>query len=420
MRRKQRVGTGRPRRGATLVFVAIFAVALVGLAAFAIDVSRLYVGTSELQTGADAAALRGAQFLQYNTGADPTSVTKTFALANEALGDSLRLANADIWPVSWNSATGIADTTVSWALANAVRVDASRPVGLLFGGLVSSIVQRPRRRAIAWIANINRVTCPTPWGFPIKAINSVLYEANDDSVRFSMFDSLSAKLAAPGPLSVTVVFYPSDEPQPTPLNESWAFEAIDDKNVNMNAYADQVADASSCNANKSIAVDTVETFPGKGGGAIPQKTVSGAFGAGITGNKSLCEPPVVGKKGDPIADCYPVGSNGVGSPGVTVMTSFISSVSSSSAKVVSLGGFRVMCVFNGKPGGPKTQINNDPKESCAWYDAYRASSYAPPGLPVSLGQGTIVGYPVPSSPGLGQGTTLGNAPALGQRLILVR
>ena len=420
MRRKQRVGTSRPRRGATLIFVAVFAVALVGLAAFAIDLSRLYVGTNELQTGADAAALRGAQYLQYNSGADPTSVTTSFATSNQALNQPVVLANGDVWPAYWNATTRTADTTVSWADANAVRVDASRSTGLLFGRLLSSVSPSPKRRSIAWVANINRVVCPTPWGFPMAALNSVVYGLNDNTVRKSMFDSLSSKLLNPGPLSVTVIFYPSDEPQPTAANKSWAFEAIDDGNVSMNAYADQVADASTCNANTSIAIDSAESFPGKGGGAVPQKTVSGAFGAGITGNKSLCEPPPTGKKVNPVADCYPVGSGRTGPPGVTVMTSFIGAVSGKGATVVSLGGFRVMCVFNGKPGGPKSQINNDPDETCGWYTSYRTSAYAPAGLPVSLGQGTIVGYPIPVFPGLGQGTSLGNAPSLGQRLILVR
>lgn len=81
----------RERRGATLVFVAVFALALLGVAAFAIDASRLYVGTNELQTGADAAALRAARYMQTVAGGNPTSATVSFASANESLGSGLQL-----------------------------------------------------------------------------------------------------------------------------------------------------------------------------------------------------------------------------------------------------------------------------------------------------------------------------------------
>ncbi len=403
------------------MLVAIFAVVLVALAAFAIDVSRLYVGTNELQTGADAAALRGALHMQYNADQNPSDSIIAFASANQALDQAVTISSGDIRAAIWTPGVG-PDTTaaVTWETANAVQVTVAKPTGLLFGKLLSTVTPLPRRRAIAWIANINRVVCPTPWGFPMSAINNALYGTNDYTVRSSMFDSLTAKLQNPGPLSVTMIFYPSDEPSPTAVNESWPFEAIDDNNVNMNAYADQLANASDCDASSSIAIDSAEAFPGKGGGSIPQKTVSGAFGAGITGGESLCEPNDVVKKGAPAADCYPVGSKGLGPVGVTVITSFISEVSGKSANVVSLGGFRVMCVFTGKPGGKPGEISNDPSETCAWYDAYRKSAYAPSGLPVSLGQGTVVGYPVTTFASLSDGSTLGNAPSLAQRLVLVR
>lgn len=65
-RELRRVAGPRRRRGATLIMVALFSVAIVGMAAFAIDLSRLYVGTNELQTRADATALNAALLLQRN------------------------------------------------------------------------------------------------------------------------------------------------------------------------------------------------------------------------------------------------------------------------------------------------------------------------------------------------------------------
>ena len=48
----------KARRGSTVVMVAIMLVALVGVGAIAADVGRYQVVAAELQTAADAAALR--------------------------------------------------------------------------------------------------------------------------------------------------------------------------------------------------------------------------------------------------------------------------------------------------------------------------------------------------------------------------
>ena len=60
----------KTRRGATAVLVAILIVVVGGMAAFAIDLARVYTGVNEMQTGADASALAGAIQLQHS-GASP-------------------------------------------------------------------------------------------------------------------------------------------------------------------------------------------------------------------------------------------------------------------------------------------------------------------------------------------------------------
>ncbi len=415
MRRKQRVGTGRPRRGATLVFVAVFAVALVAMAAFAIDVSRLYVGTNELQTGADAAALRGALQLQSNPGTSPVAITTAFAKSNAALNDSIRLANADVTPIFYDPTATPKSVVATWATANAVEVVAEKSTGMLFGRVLTSVSQTPRRKAIAWVANINSVTCPAPWGFPLSALNNVLYGAEDFTLRSDMFARLDTIIDSGKELSIAMILYHSDQTKPTSAPaKSFGFDAIDDNDPggnNMNEYPKQIA-RTACAANSTLTTGLVEAFPGKGGGAVPAKTVDGAFGK-KAGDPSLC----IRKSGAPTnADCYPIASGGIGPAGVTVTVGWIDPVVGKNAQVRTIGGFKVMCVFNGKKGNGKA----DPDEHCDWYDALKASAYATAGLPVSFEAGTIVGYPMRTYPGLGQGTTLGNTPALGQRLILVR
>ena len=61
----------RGRRGSTLVMVAIMLVAFLGVGAISADVGRYFTVTGELQTAADAAALRGALKLGRDSGANP-------------------------------------------------------------------------------------------------------------------------------------------------------------------------------------------------------------------------------------------------------------------------------------------------------------------------------------------------------------
>jgi Flp pilus assembly protein TadG len=58
----------RDRKGATLIFVALAMIVLLGMAALAVDVGYLFVVRGELQNAADSGALAGAQALYNNNG----------------------------------------------------------------------------------------------------------------------------------------------------------------------------------------------------------------------------------------------------------------------------------------------------------------------------------------------------------------
>lgn len=411
----------KQRRGATIVFVALFAVAIVGLAAFAIDVSRLYVGVNELQTGADASALRGARFLQLNRDQSPVAAIASFDDRNQALDAPIDVSFSGVRPVFWDPAGSPQATYLnSWTNANAVEVTADRMTGLLFGRALSAVNSTPRRRAIAWIANITAVDCPTPWGFPMLALNEHLYgSTSPNTVNANIFDDLTRRLGeVNGPQSMTMIFWP-----PTHLDNSGpklpkqdgtdsAFYALA---ANMNDYADQLASPTSQCGNQTISIGTAEQFPGAGSGSTAQKTVDGTE-AVRTANKlvGLCE-----SQGLPAnrADCWPIGSLSFSgqTPGVTVTVGWVGSVSGSSVPVVTIGGFKVMCVYR-DPGKGKGG-----NESCEWLDGSANKAYFnAAGVKSPYDLGTVVGYPVPTYPGLGGGTQIGNAPSLAQRLILVR
>ena len=59
----------RQRRGAVLAWTVITFMALLGLVAVGTDVGWVVLGVQQLQTGADAAALAGANYVKYDQNA---------------------------------------------------------------------------------------------------------------------------------------------------------------------------------------------------------------------------------------------------------------------------------------------------------------------------------------------------------------
>lgn len=396
----------RPRRGISTVLVAIFLVAFVGIAGFAIDMSRGYLSANAAQTRADAAALYGAMELQKHPSVDPASAVATYATAQ--LGGAVGVVTYG----RWNQATATFDSTVALSRSNAVRVYAQKTDTLSIGRLVSRALPSPNRRAIAWLANIQNTTCPAPWGIPLIALNEQLYSTADYTVHSDMYGRLSDSLArVNGGFRVAMILVPRTSW--TASTGVWPFDGVDDASPGggMNAYADQVG-LTGCNANASFRIATTESYPASGSGNVPKKTADGAYGTGPASG-SMCEP--IPKSGPARAECYPVGSGRVGSVGVSRAVSWTSNPVSNSASVLTLSSFKVMCVFVGKGGG-----GADPAERCSWLDSYIASGLAPAGTATSYPSGTIVGYPELESRGLGAGVSLDTALSLYQRLILVK
>jgi len=162
----------RERRGATLVFVALMLVALLGVCAIAVDLSRIYVGVNELQTAVDAAALRGALALQRAPSGNPTATVTTFMSSNRVMGASATSVTVQGW--HWESDT-TKQKAVAWgatgatAGVNAVRVTATLSAGMLFGRAISAVIPRPSRSATAWVANVG-MTCMRPWMFEVTKV----------------------------------------------------------------------------------------------------------------------------------------------------------------------------------------------------------------------------------------------------------
>ena len=79
-------GVIKNRRGTVAIIIATSAVAFVGLAALAIDLSHLFVVRNELQNAADAGALAGARFL-YNNNGTAVNATANITAYNAAIAN---------------------------------------------------------------------------------------------------------------------------------------------------------------------------------------------------------------------------------------------------------------------------------------------------------------------------------------------
>jgi Flp pilus assembly protein TadG len=162
------------RRGSTLVLVAMMLAAFMGVAAIAADIGRFYVVAGELQTAADAAALKGASVLQVSTSSDLATTVDAEVIAfvpptNRADGTQMSVTAQDVTLGYWVPGTSGAPGTFEapgTRRPNAVEVKVSHSPRGIFSQLIARSSGLPlQRRAIAWIGNIS-LNCVRPWAFP--------------------------------------------------------------------------------------------------------------------------------------------------------------------------------------------------------------------------------------------------------------
>ena len=171
--------TKNARRGSTTVMVAIMLVAFLGVGAISSDVARYFVVTGELQTAADAAALRGAMKLSVTPGATPeapvdAAVVDFVAATNRADGTGLTVSDTAVQMAFYTPGTNGAQGTISYALAgrrpNAVTVNLrGAPRGIFSQLLGLTGVVNMNHAATAWVAHLGS-NCVRPWAFPYRAM----------------------------------------------------------------------------------------------------------------------------------------------------------------------------------------------------------------------------------------------------------
>jgi Flp pilus assembly protein TadG len=390
------------RRGATLVLVATLIVIIGGMAAFAIDLARIYSGVNEMQTGADAAALAGALRLQRINGASPVGGIQSFALSNNAFGSAISLSVGDIQGGFWNPYAGVF-TPTNWAGANAVRVTTRSTPTLAFGRLLNRGSLTATRSAVAWIANQDARDCIKPWGLDVTYIRTLLGQDLTGQDGANVIRSRNQTLA--GQYSMTVVASPNLVSPVVGTAAPTTFAALTSPGVRVKEY-DNAMVGENCNGRTDYVVNTDEsTVPIQTGTSfahVPWTTIQTVELNGYAGVKTC------GFSGPDDATCYDPSS--LTTAGVTVGISGATQVAPTVTSVKALLDFKLMCVFRGQPGVPGSAR---PTENCPWLTAA--------GLPAdNYVQGTIVGFPVNSVALTGPGNGLGNSISSAQKLVLVK
>jgi len=256
-------------------------VAFMGVAAIAADIGRFYVVTGELQTSADAAALKGAATLQRLTANFASAVDDSVSLfansTNLSDGNSVVIAPDSIDVGFWTPGVGGASGTFVTPAPvgvrpNAVSVKAYGAPRGVFAQMIGRTAGLPlERRAVAWIANIS-LNCTRPWGLNYLPL---VQKVNGNSDTTKNLDMTNFLTYANSPVANrTIVLHSSINPGGPTDDGPWtAFNLPSGPNGGANSgsvtFQSQIA---SCN---NIAVNS-----DAGNGNIQPSNGNGPCGAG--------------------------------------------------------------------------------------------------------------------------------------------
>jgi hypothetical protein len=271
----------KSRRGSTLVLVALMLAALMGIAAIAADIGRFYVVTGELQTSADAAALKGVAVLQrlttnYGSMVDD-SVTLWAQSTNRSDGDSVVIARDSIdvgwWDLGVNGAAGTwSANPPAGQRPNAVRVKAYGAPRGVFSQMIGRTAGLPlQRTAIAWIGNIS-LSCTRPWALNYLPLVQKVNGNSDttQSLDLTKFMAFAGTSAANRTLVMHSSITPSVWPGPIPPDDGeWTPYNLPTlsnggANAGQTTYQSQLSRCDNIAVNSDAANGDIQPSNGKG------------------------------------------------------------------------------------------------------------------------------------------------------------
>src|SRR6185437_3754757 len=140
----------RRRTGATLVIVAAMMTVVIGVAAIAIDASRLYVMRAELQTTADASAIAGIVEVKNKRPINAVPVALQYKPLNTVERQVAAMNPGDVEGGSWDFTTNTFTPLALWTdpSLNAVRVTATYPGLYTFARIFGTTGKLVQARAV--------------------------------------------------------------------------------------------------------------------------------------------------------------------------------------------------------------------------------------------------------------------------------
>ena len=186
MRPPIRPSTARARRGAILPFVCVLLTVLIGAAALAVDLGRVYLTGSEAQAGADAAAIAGARFLQQYSAYYNSYITTNYGIgavtaANRVAGAGTQVVS--VQPVTYDPSTNTVSPSSWTGSTSAVTVTVQATPKYVFAGALGIAAPTVTRKATAWIASVNGAGCVRPFALPYtRFYEEGMHRPHQDSV----------------------------------------------------------------------------------------------------------------------------------------------------------------------------------------------------------------------------------------------
>lgn len=164
-------------RGAAAVVVAVMLVALLGMAAIAVDAGALYAERRQMQTAADAAALAGVQ----NLPASPVSAVahaQQYVGRNTSGADSVSFQIASTYATNDTITAVVQDTGMQTFFARFLNIDSAS-----VGAQATAVVGSPRTygSGVMPFGIIANGTMSSPWGYSAGGSIPLVVDQGDQS-----------------------------------------------------------------------------------------------------------------------------------------------------------------------------------------------------------------------------------------------
>mgnify|MGYP006284028349 CR=1 FL=1 len=181
------------RAGIALPAMVILLAIFIGMAALAVDVSRMYVMHGQLRNAAEAGALAGVMRLLHEDGAHAVDSAIAYSQANLVGGELPEVTPADVRFGHWD---GAFTPTDGWTdpRTNALAVDARHEGAYVFGRFFDVERKRLQASAVASIAWVSRARCIRPLAIPYATLLRVLYPTTTPSVTYDLTTADVARL----------------------------------------------------------------------------------------------------------------------------------------------------------------------------------------------------------------------------------